>query len=129
MYFVALVHEENGVFGVSFPDAPGCIAAEDTLDEALRSAAEALAFHLEDDEDIPSPRSVDAIRNDADWADVMAEARIAYVPLVRMTGRKAPYTVSVDKGLMAAADAAAKRRGVTRSALVADALQKSVLEG
>lgn len=128
MYYVALIHEENGAFGVSFPDAPGCVAVETTLDDALRSAGEALAFHLEDDAEAPAPRSADEIARDADWAEALSGARIAYVPLIRMTGRKAPFTLSIDKGLMAAADAAAKRRGVTRSALVADALQKSVLE-
>lgn len=129
MYYVALVHEEDGVFGVSFPDAPGCIAAEATLEGALKSAAEALAFHLEDETGEPRARSVDEIRADADWAQALSDARIAYVPLIRTTGRKAPYTLSIDKGLMAAADAAAQRRGVTRSALVADALKKTVLEG
>jgi predicted RNase H-like HicB family nuclease len=30
---IAIVHEEGGVYGISFPDLPGCIAAGDNLDE------------------------------------------------------------------------------------------------
>jgi predicted RNase H-like HicB family nuclease len=42
---VMLVHEEEGVFGASFPDFPGATTVADDLDTLYRKAAEMLAFH------------------------------------------------------------------------------------
>ncbi|MGH6841504.1 MAG: type II toxin-antitoxin system HicB family antitoxin [Methylocella sp.] len=42
-HYAAIVEEEEGkAAGVWFPDLPGCVAAGDTLDEAMRNAAAAL---------------------------------------------------------------------------------------
>ncbi|MEP9378408.1 type II toxin-antitoxin system HicB family antitoxin [Aquabacter sp. CN5-332] len=46
-YAIGIVHVENGAFGISFPDFPGCISSGNTLDEAVTNGAQALAFHLE----------------------------------------------------------------------------------
>ncbi len=40
------IHHEDGVYGVSIPDLPGCISFGDTLDEAKRNAREAAESHL-----------------------------------------------------------------------------------
>ncbi len=60
--YIALVHKDEGTsYGVSFPDVPGCIAAGDTFEEAVASAAEALAFHFDalraDGDAVPAPHS------------------------------------------------------------------------
>jgi predicted RNase H-like HicB family nuclease len=39
----AIIHEQNGVFGVSFPDFPGRITGGDTEENAIRKA---LTFHV-----------------------------------------------------------------------------------
>ena len=68
---VALVHEENGVFGVSFPDFPGCVTGADTLEEAIRKANEALTFHvagmLEDGETLPIISDISKINQSHDF--------------------------------------------------------------
>ena len=69
-HYIALIHKDRAsIYGVSFPDVPGIIAAADTLDDALSEAAEALAFAAEDWEahsgdPFPRPRSLDALRDD-----------------------------------------------------------------
>ena len=35
----ALIHEENGAYGISFPDFPGCVSGGRSLDEALARGA------------------------------------------------------------------------------------------
>ena len=45
--YYAVVERGADGFGVVFPDLPGCTSAGDTVEEALRNAAEALAAHLE----------------------------------------------------------------------------------
>jgi len=48
MDYIAIIHKEaDSDFGVSFPDFPGCITADLTLDEAKDMALEALAGHIE----------------------------------------------------------------------------------
>ncbi|MBK8159008.1 MAG: type II toxin-antitoxin system HicB family antitoxin [Rhodospirillaceae bacterium] len=51
--------EMLGAYGVTFPDIPGCYAAGDTIEAAMRNASEALALHLEvmQEEGLPLPQS------------------------------------------------------------------------
>ena len=60
MHYLAFIHTDDSPgFGVSFPDFPGCVTQGKTLDDALRLAREALAFHVEgmvqDGEILPEP--------------------------------------------------------------------------
>ena len=82
--YIALVHKDEGTsYGVSFPDVPGCIAAGDTFEEAVASAADALAAHFAvmkaDGEAIPAPRSFEALRRDPAFAAESAGAIVTMV--------------------------------------------------
>jgi predicted RNase H-like HicB family nuclease len=59
-------------FGVVVPDLPGCFSAGDTLDEAIAGAEEAAAAWVDATLDaghpIPAPSSLDAIRQNPDFA-------------------------------------------------------------
>jgi predicted RNase H-like HicB family nuclease len=59
-------------FGVVVPDLPGCFSAGDTLDEAMAGAEEAAAAWIDATLDagnpIPSPSSLDTIRQNPDFA-------------------------------------------------------------
>jgi predicted RNase H-like HicB family nuclease len=59
-YLVVVEHGSEG-WGVHVPDLPGCIAAGETREEALRLIREAIVFHIEGlqgaGETIPSPAS------------------------------------------------------------------------
>lgn len=47
-HYVALIHKEpDNDFGVMFPDFPGCASAGGTVDDAMKSAADALSAHAE----------------------------------------------------------------------------------
>jgi len=82
--YIALVHKARDTsYGVSFPDVPGCISAGDTFEDAIANAAEALAGHFSvmraDGEPIPRPRSIEALRDDAEFVADAADAVIAFV--------------------------------------------------
>lgn len=130
MHYQAFIHHDDAGFGVSFPDFPGCIAQGDTLEAALQSAREALAFHVEgmqeDGEAIPAPRSADAIAADAGLAAWREGASLAYVPLLLDRGSPKRVNISVDPGLLDAIDAAARARGMNRSAFLASAARKEI---
>jgi predicted RNase H-like HicB family nuclease len=82
--YIALVHKDNGTsYGVSFPDLPGCISAGDTFEEAIDNAAVALAGHLAimnaDRDPIPHARSLEELKQDAEFVEDSADAVIAFV--------------------------------------------------
>ena len=48
-HYIALIHKDrDACYGVSFPDVPGVFTAGDTIDEAMRKAAEVLVFAAQD---------------------------------------------------------------------------------
>lgn len=61
-YIAELEPADGGGFGVYFPDLPGCTSFGNTLDHAMKQAAEALSLHLtgmlEDEEPFPAPREL-----------------------------------------------------------------------
>ncbi len=132
MHYVALIHKGAGsAYGVSFPDFPGCIAVGRSLEEAMRSATKALAFHVRgmvaDGEDVPIPRPPDVIMADAALSEDRHGATLLLVPLVRDLGSTTRINVSLDLGLLEAIDAEARQRKQTRSAFISSAVRKELL--
>jgi predicted RNase H-like HicB family nuclease len=86
-HFIALIEKESeSCFGVSFPDWPGCFSAGDTLDEAIENAAEALTLMAEDWTEftgtrIPTPRTIDQLREDTEVKSRLQSAVVAAIPL------------------------------------------------
>ena len=131
MRYVAFVHKEPGSsYGVSFPDFPGCISAGNTADVALHNAVEALAGHVaamrSDGDAIPEPRDLETVLEDDELAENREGATIAFVPLVVDRGSSVRVNVSMDAGLLEAIDAAARERGMTRSAFIASAARNEI---
>lgn len=134
MRYVALVHKDkDSSYGVSFPDFPGCVSAGNTVDEAVANAVEALAFHVQgleaDGDPVPSPRSIEAVRNDKSLRSVLSDATFTYIPLIQDRGSARRINVSLDPGLIEAIDEAAKDRGMTRSAFLSSAARRELAEG
>jgi predicted RNase H-like HicB family nuclease len=133
MRYVAFVHKEpDSAFGVSFPDLPGCISSGATMDEALANASEALRGHVKmmeaDNERVPSPRSVDAILADQDLVEDRQDAVLSAVHLIRDLGSTTRINLSLDLGLLKAIDAEARARKQTRSAFLASAARRELVE-
>jgi predicted RNase H-like HicB family nuclease len=80
-HYIALIHKEaDSGYGVSFPDVPGVIAVADTLDSALHEAGVALGFAFEDWQgERPRPRTLDALRKDAEFLEWSVDAVVAAV--------------------------------------------------
>jgi hypothetical protein len=61
------------------------VTAADTIDEAMRKAAEALEFAAEDwsaqtGSEFPRPRTIDELRGDLEFRDSAIDAMVAAVP-------------------------------------------------
>jgi predicted RNase H-like HicB family nuclease len=129
--YAALVDGKAGAYGVIVPDLPGCTSGGNTTDEALRNAVEAVRLWAEDaladGEELPQPRSVEALRSDPEIADAIRQgAALAIVPLLLDAGRPAKANLSIDAGLLSAIDEAAKAHGLTRSAFLASAAREKI---
>jgi predicted RNase H-like HicB family nuclease len=123
-HLIAIVHEEAGVYGISVPDLPGCIAAGDSLDEVLeRGAAAATAYIdslIEDSEPIPVLRTLDQLKADPSFRDDAEDGMIVGLP-IDLPGKAVRVNISLDENLVAAVDRAAARTGLSRSAFLAAA--------
>lgn len=126
--YIALIRKEkNSIFGVEFPDFPGCISAGDTLDEAASSAKEALELHvegmLEDGDSIPEPSGIEAVR------DMPGSTGAVPVLLdVKVTRKNRRINITIDEGLLQKVDAVAAARGTTRSGFLAEAARQAIRE-
>jgi predicted RNase H-like HicB family nuclease len=125
---VALIHGEEGAFGISFPDVPGCTSSAATLDEALGRASEVLAFHLEglaeDGLPMPAPRTLDALKADPEFAVEFGEPHVVALVPFEPPGRAMRINVTIEERLLEAIDRAAAREGATRSGFLARAAKE-----
>ena len=115
MRYPALIECEPGTVGVTFPDLPGCVAAAETIDQALLNAADVLRNWVEvaaeDGRHVPPPSALEDI-------DVPPGCALSSVLLVHAEPRRASVrmNLAVDSGVANALTSEANRRGMTRKA-------------
>jgi predicted RNase H-like HicB family nuclease len=123
----ALVHEEDGSFGVSFPDFPGAVTSGRSADDVIRKASAALTFHVagmvEDGDPLPVLRSLSEIQTE--FPDDVRGAALALVPF-DLPARAVRVNISIDENLLGAVDRAASAAGQSRSAFLADAARARI---
>jgi predicted RNase H-like HicB family nuclease len=80
---VALVHAENGCYGVSFPDFPGAVTAADNAEEAISRARDVVAYHVAgmaaDGVVVPAVRSLYELRKNRQFRKDAQGARVALI--------------------------------------------------
>jgi len=61
MRYAVVIEKGESSYGAYVPDLPGCVAAGDTKEEAVRLIQEAIEFHIEglkeEGEPVPPPSS------------------------------------------------------------------------
>jgi predicted RNase H-like HicB family nuclease len=126
--YIAIIHKESKTdFGISFPDFPGCITAGQTVDEAKDLAQEALALHvkgmIEDGDEMPAPSKLEDIMADADYADAVAYLVVSIPDTKPRTVR---VNITVPEMTLKQIDAAAKKRGMSRSSFLVHLAQNAI---
>jgi predicted RNase H-like HicB family nuclease len=123
-HYIGIVDGSGDVWGVRIPDCPGAYGAGATAEAAIASAVAGLSLWAGSaNGPLPSPRSL---------ADVLADDPleagevIALIPLLLDAGRTVRANLTFDAGLLAAIDAEADRRGLTRSAFLASAAREKI---
>lgn len=120
-HYIGVVHKDaDSSYGIAFPDLPGCFSAGESLVELERNAIEALELFLDGENVVAFPAS--------DMTDIRAGlseddqgAMLMAVPFMRSGGRTVRVNFTVDAATLAAIDAAAKRRKLSRSAFLVSA--------
>jgi predicted RNase H-like HicB family nuclease len=132
MHAIALIHEENGSYGISFPDFPGCVSTGRSIDEVLLKGGQALGLHvsgmIEDGEALPVLRSAAELRAAPEFLEDFEGALVAAVP-VEMPRRAVRVNISIDEGLLERVDRAAEAAGQSRSAFLVEAAKRRIAEG
>lgn len=121
--YVAILEKEPGtLWGIWFPDLPGCITAAETAETAMDQAPEALRLWVEDAlaqrEQLPRARTIEELREDEWVAEAIANGHAALV--VSLPADE----VAFDDDALKAIDAEARKRGVSRI----DFVRAAVLE-
>lgn len=131
-HYNALIHrQDDSCYGVSFPDLPGCIGASDvSIDDAIENATQSLALHvegmMEDKFEVPTPSSLESLRQDADFNELAKDATIVQIPLKVSLGKAVRVNVSFDENTLELIDSEAKARRMTRSSFLAKAAKNMV---
>ncbi len=126
-HFIALVHkDDDSAFGVSFPDLPSVFSAADAEDDLIANAIEALRLWAAD-EPMPSPSSYEEVTARDDVRTELSKgAFLVRIPHIEDDTRVVRANVTFEKGMLDAIDAAARERGLTRSAFLASAARRAI---
>jgi predicted RNase H-like HicB family nuclease len=129
--YVAVLDGAGEVWGVRFPDLPGCYGGGASPEAAIEDGVSALREYAEHQirsgYTLPQPRLTAEIIS-GDELDVSAGETAFLVPLFLDDARTVKANVTLDAGLLKAIDAEAKLRGLTRSAFLASAAREKIAE-
>jgi predicted RNase H-like HicB family nuclease len=129
--YVGIIDRSGETWGVRIPDLPGCYGAGDSADAAIRDAASAAREWIAHGEALgrphPKARAMDEVLA-AREVDVAAGEAVVIIAVLIDEGRTLRANVTFDAGLLGAIDAAARERGLTRSAFLASAARQKIAE-
>jgi len=116
---VIIADKARGGATIVAPDLPGLVTEGDSMEEALQNLQEAVELYLEDADHAPAPSSLDAIMNHEDVTMHGGVVAFADLDLSFLDRRPQKITVSLPTGLLKHVDAAARKKGMTRSGFLA----------
>ncbi len=125
----AVLHEADGVYGVSFPDFPGCVTGADSEEDAIRKADEVLTFHvagmLEDGEALPGRRSLKELLADPETRETLSDG-VLFLARYELPRKSVRINISMDETLIEAIDRAAEHANQSRSGFLAEAARQRI---
>jgi len=119
-YPAVIDKEPNSIFGIIFPDFPGCVSGGDTIEAAITAGTEALNGHIalmaEDNDPIPVPTPIQSVLQNPEFAGTIV---CVVLILAVMPSRPKQITVTLDESLLEEIDAISDNRSafLTQAAL------------
>jgi len=127
--YVGVIDEREGTWGVRIPDLPGCYGAGASAEDAIADAASAAREWIEHQTGgagaLPKARATAEILASGD-IDIAAGEAAVLIPVMIDDGRTVRANLTFDAGLLRDIDAAARLRGLTRSAFLASAAREKI---
>jgi predicted RNase H-like HicB family nuclease len=124
--YFGILDEKEGAWGIVIPDLPGCYGggatAQEALTDAISAARDWIEHRLAKKHVIPVASPVEEI-----FARAESHEFVVHIPVLMDGGRSVRANISIDAALLSDIDQAAKSRGVTRSAFIADAVRKKII--
>jgi len=127
LYPVYIHKDEGSAYGVTIPDLPGCFTAGDTLEEALANIQEAVELHLDDTDTAPEPGDLEAYFNDPDYTG--GTWVLAHIDMSFLNRRRVRVNITLTGAMLSRIDAAAAKRGLSRSGFLVLAAEGAMREG
>jgi predicted RNase H-like HicB family nuclease len=128
-HYVGILDGSGDVWGVRVPDLPGVhgggATPEAAISDAISAAREWGEHQKSKGIEIPPARTVAQILQ-AEGIDTASGESAVLIPLLLDSGRTQRANLTFDAGLLAAIDAEARRRGLTRSAFLASAAREKI---
>jgi predicted RNase H-like HicB family nuclease len=125
--YIGVLDGSGKSYCIRIPDLPGCYGGgttpEAALTDAMSAAREWINHRMIKNQVAPKPRSMAQILKAGEIEAKRNEVAVI-VPVVLDEGRTVRANLTFDAGLLAAIDAEAERRGVTRSAFLASAARE-----
>jgi predicted RNase H-like HicB family nuclease len=122
--YIGILDGGGKSYGIRIPDLPGCYGggatAEAALADAMSAAREWMSHRITKGEAPPKAQSLAHLLK-AGEIDTNRNEVAVVVPVILDEGRTVRANLTFDAGLLAAIDAEAERRGLTRSAFLASA--------
>ncbi len=129
-HYVGILDGADNVWGVRVPDLPGCHGGGDTAEAAIVDVISAAREWAErrnaKGAAMPASRPLTHLIRDGEF-DVAAGETAVMIPLLLDSGRPVRANLSLDAALLEAIDAAARARGLTRSAFIASAAREKIM--
>lgn len=121
MQFPIVIHkDETSSFGVTVPDLPGCFSGGESYEEAITSAREAVACHIEgllmDGESISERKPIDLHQGNQDYENGVW-ALIDF-DISRLSSKTVRVNITMPSRVLSIIDEAAARERETRSGLL-----------
>ena len=122
VHYPIIVEKGNNTtaWGIIVPDLPGCFSAADDQSDVLDAARAAILLHLEALDNVPDASSIDNYTHDNDLV------LLVDVDLAQIEGQAKRINITIPQGLLLQIDIAAKSKGKTRSAFLAEAAMRSI---
>lgn len=112
---------ETTAFGVVVPDLPGCFSAGDSLDEAMNQIEEAASLWidlaLDEGRPIPTPSSIDTVRDRADFAGWIFA--LVNVDPAALDDKSERVNITLPRRVLRRIDEKARDAGESRSGYIA----------
>jgi predicted RNase H-like HicB family nuclease len=122
IYPIAIeIGDAETAYGIVVPDLPGCFSAGDTMDEAMKNAAQAIYAWIEAaldaGQEIPKPSSLESVR-DSPAYEGWAFGIVAVDPAA-LDSTPERVNIILPRRILRLLDAKAKTNGESRSGYIA----------